>query len=127
MLRGEPIPKGRPRSKAGQPAYTPKRTRDAERMVRLRFEALYPGFTPLTGRLKFEAEFHRSTARHVDTDNLLKLVTDALNRVAFTDDEQIEDVHGRRVYGAGNQARTVVRVYEAVQELPELFGDTEKE
>lgn len=119
---GEPVPKGRPRSKAGQPAYTPKRTRDAEKRVRDAFIASHPGFVPLTGRLAVQAVFYRATARHVDTDNLLKLCTDALNRVAFVDDEQIEEIRGRRIYGAGDQARTVIRIAQRIEEAPELFG-----
>lgn len=123
---GEPVPKGRPRSAPGQQAYTPKRTRDAEMKIRSAFQALHPGFVPLTGRLAFRAEFHRETARYADTDNLLKLCTDALNRVAFRDDEQIEVVHGERFYRAGDQARTVITISQRIEELPELFGDTEE-
>lgn len=127
VVAGEPIPKGRPRSKPGQQAYTPPKTREAEKKVRLAFQSMHPAFVPLTGRLEFHAEFYRATHRYVDCDNLLKLCTDALNRVAFVDDEQIEELSGRRVYGVGTQARTVIRIAEAVQELPELFGDSEKE
>jgi Holliday junction resolvase RusA-like endonuclease len=110
VVPGEPLPKGRPRAKAGQQPFTPKATRAAEARVLAAFREQHPGFVPLTGRLVLSAEFHRTTRRRVDTDNLLKLVTDALNRVAFVDDEQIQTITGTRVYGAGEAARTVVRI-----------------
>lgn len=127
VVFGEPVSKGRPRSGNGQPVYTPKRTRDAEKKLRSAFEAMHPGFVPLTGRLAFHADFYRETGRYVDVDNLLKLCTDALNGVAFRDDEQVEQLSGERIYRAGNQARTVITISQRIEELPELFGNTEKE
>lgn len=114
-VHGEPIPKSRPRAKAGQRPFTPQRVKTGEANVRAAFEIAYPGFEPLPRdvRLRIDVTFHRSTRHGVDTDNLLKLVTDALNRVAFADDEQISNVHAYRVYGAGADARTEVRISRA--------------
>lgn len=115
-VHGQPLPKARPKFKGGQGGYTPKATRIAEGNVRAAFEIAYPDWTPIPRdvRLRFDGDFYRRTAHHVDTDNLVKLVTDALNRRAFVDDEQIEEIRGRRVYGAGDQARTEVRIYRRV-------------
>jgi len=115
-VAGEPIPKGRPRAKAGQRAFTPKRTVDAEKRVAAAFRAMYPEFKPMTGRLLLVATFYRSTRHRVDADNLVKLCTDALNGVAYVDDEQIEELHAKRVYGAGVDARTVIRLSEQTKE-----------
>lgn len=114
-VHGEPIPKSRPRAKAGQRPFTPQRVKTGEANVRSAFEIAYPEFEPLPRgvHLRIDVTFYRSTRHGVDTDNLLKLVTDALNRVAFADDEQISNVHAYRVYGAGADARTEVRISRA--------------
>lgn len=112
VVHGEPIPKSRPRAKAGQRPFTPKRVVVGEANVRGAFEVAYPDWEiiPRGVRLRVDVTFYRSTRHGVDTDNLLKLVTDALNRVAFADDEQISNIHAYRLYGAGADARTEVRI-----------------
>lgn len=110
-IGGEPLPKERPRAAQGR-AFTPKRTRDAEKRVLDAFRAAYPDVDPLTGRLLVDVKFYRRTRRGVDLDNLAKLCLDALNGVAYRDDEQIEKAIAERFYGAGDQARTEVRIYE---------------
>ncbi|WP_024356716.1 RusA family crossover junction endodeoxyribonuclease [Leucobacter chironomi] len=109
---GEPLPKERPRATKTGRSFTPKRTREAEGRVLAAFRAAYPNAEPLTGRLLVEARFYRATRRGVDADNLAKLAMDALNGVAFVDDEQIEKFIVERHYGAGDRARTEVRIYE---------------
>lgn len=111
MLAGEPLPKGRPRAKAGQQPFTPPATRAAEKRVREAFVAKYPEWIPLEGLLTVTGEFFRTTMRAVDVDNLLKLVTDALNGIAWVDDSQIDDLRGIRHLGCGAAlARTVIRI-----------------
>jgi Holliday junction resolvase RusA-like endonuclease len=114
-VHGEPIPKSRPRAKAGQRPFTPQRVVVGEKNVRGAFEVAYPDWEviPRDVRLRVDVTFYRSTRHGVDTDNLLKLVTDALNRVAFADDEQISNIHAYRLYGAGADARTEVRISRA--------------
>lgn len=114
-VHGEPLPKSRPRAKEGQRPFTPKRVKDAEANVRAAFQVAYPGWValPKDERLRIDVTFYRETRRGTDVDNLLKLVTDALNQVAFADDEQISNVHAYRVYGAGTDARTEVRISRA--------------
>lgn len=109
---GEPVPKARPRAKAGQRPFTPQRVVTAERNVRAAFQLAYPDWVPLPRdvRVRVDVAFHRSTRRGVDVDNLVKVATDALNRVAFVDDEQITEIHAYRSYGAGEDARTEVRI-----------------
>ncbi|WP_449281216.1 RusA family crossover junction endodeoxyribonuclease [Leucobacter sp.] len=124
---GEPLPKSRPRAKAGQRAFTPKPTRDAEKRVAGAFRSTHPGFAPLTGRLMFVVTFYRATRRRVDVDNLVKLCTDALNEVAYVDDEQIEEIHAKRIYGAGDTARTIIRIFEQPELPDDQAGNTEKE
>lgn len=107
---GEPKPKERARVGKGH-GYTPKATRDAESAVIEAFKTAHPLFVPTVETITLEADFYRKGKRKVDADNLLKLTQDALNKVAFVDDEQICELTGRRFYGAGVRARTEVRIY----------------
>lgn len=112
QVGGEPLPKERPRATKTGKSFTPKRTKDAEKRVLGAFRAVYPNAAPLTGRLLVDLKFYRSTQRGCDWDNLAKLPQDALNKVAYLDDEQIEKAIVERSYGAGAEARTEVRIYE---------------
>lgn len=112
QIGGDPLPKERPRATKTGKSFTPKRTKDAEKRVLGAFLAVYPDAAPLQGRLLFDAKFYRRTHRGTDIDNLYKLCTDALNGVAYVDDEQIEKATQEREYGCGDLARTEVRIYE---------------
>lgn len=109
-VHGDPKPKGRPRmGKYG--AYTPRATQDAERAVIDAFELACPLWEPSIERLRVEADFYRKGLRKVDTDNCGKLLLDALNGVLYVDDEQVDEQEFKRRYQAGDEARTVVRVW----------------
>ena len=88
---GDPVPKGRPRMSRHGHAFTPSRTRVAEREI-ASFVQAHMGahaLSPATGKLQVVLGFARATERRCDLDNLAKLVLDALNGVAFVDDSQI--------------------------------------
>lgn len=107
---GEPLPKERPRF-GGRRAYTPKKTVDAERRVVEAFDLACPLWDATTDNIRLEADFYRKGWRSADGDNLMKLVSDALSGVLYRDDKQVCEGEFRRVYGAGDKARTEVRVY----------------
>jgi crossover junction endodeoxyribonuclease RusA len=86
VVPGDPIPKARARVMAGY-AYTPKRTRVAEATVAAAAKAA--GVYPTTYPVRLSATFYRGSARRCDLDNLIKLVQDALNGIAYVDDQQI--------------------------------------
>jgi hypothetical protein len=105
---GDPLSKGRPRlSRAGH-AYTPKTTRDAEAVIALAWDAL--NVPPFEGRVGVDIKFYQQSKRAKDVDNMVKLVLDALNGVAWVDDSQVDVIHVRRVFNAGPAARTVISV-----------------
>jgi len=93
---GEPVPKARARTTT-HGTYTPERTVHAERVVAWTYWAAAGTTRPdLTGEYSVHAVFRLVHRRHRDTDNMLKLVLDALNGVAWVDDNQVVEVYARK-------------------------------
>lgn len=119
-IPGTPVPKGRPRSTRTGRHYTPETTRVAESSVQANWiSRVGLDRKPHTGPVEIEVvsvfEVPRSWPKwkrnlalfggvhHTtkpDTDNLVKLVTDALNGHAYLDDSAVFRVVGRKEYGA---------------------------
>ena len=115
---GEPQGKGRPRFANGH-AYTPEKTREYEDTVKACFWAVSRGFSYGAGislvvriravyglRKAEKTEIRRmklcgllAPTKKPDIDNILKIVCDALNGVAWHDDAQITEAHIEKVYG----------------------------
>lgn len=125
-IPGRPHAKQRPRfSRRNGRAFTPKETVSFESTVG---QLALPHFPqPLTGpvRLSILATFepasswskrkaaallNRPHMQRPDLDNIAKSICDGLNRIAFSDDQQIAEIHVRKLWGP--QARTVVAVEE---------------
>jgi Holliday junction resolvase RusA-like endonuclease len=104
---GNPVPKGRPRFFRGH-AVTPRETRAAEEVVKLC--ARRAGSRPRDGEVALSLVFYRRTRQACDLDNLVKLVSDALNGVAFADDRQIVLLRAEKRIDA-EHPRTEVEVY----------------
>lgn len=114
-LMGEPVSKQRPRfTKTGR-TYTPEATLSAEKKIGFSFRGVNPGW-PAGGRdgeFTVRATFYTFAKSHRDIDNMLKLVLDGLNKVAWKDDHQVVKIHAEKIPVASKQeARTVVLVYE---------------
>lgn len=91
-----PVPKARPRFSRTGHTYTPSATRDYERLVQAAaIEAAIPfGRLPVfeAGTLvELEVRVYRAANRG-DLDNYLKAISDACNRVVWSDDKQIVSV-----------------------------------
>ena len=116
-LKMEPVGKGRPRFTRSGHAYTPARTRAAERQIaiaaRSRMAGKPPASIPLRvsvtavfpipkswPKAKREAAEAGTLAPTVkpDVDNIAKLV-DALNGIVFEDDRQIVELSVLKAYG----------------------------
>lgn len=110
LIPGEPKSKGRPRFTRTGRAYTPKETVDAERAVVDVWRAA--GSVMLDGRIGVECTFTVGTMRRKDLDNMLKLVLDALNKLAFVDDSQIVSVYAVKKYGSPSTAGSVIKIFE---------------
>ncbi|NEG90581.1 RusA family crossover junction endodeoxyribonuclease [Bifidobacterium aerophilum] len=90
-LPGDPVAKARPRVYQGH-AITPKKTLHAEERIFAEFRRRYPSAKPFAGPVGVYAEFWMSKRGKPDIDNLLKLILDALNAVAYLDDSQIQRI-----------------------------------
>lgn len=111
---GEPASKARPRfdgrGRKGR-TYTPEKTKAAEEAVALHFSLAGGRFEPdpeVTFAVKIT--FYNGTRQRRDVDNMIKLVLDGLNQVAWVDDAQVTDVMGRKRFTTKAEARTVVEL-----------------
>lgn len=115
-VTGEPVSKARARfTKRGShvQAYTPEKTRTAERVIAAHFQEAGGRKNP-DPEVTFgiAAAFHNGTRQRRDVDNMLKLVLDGLNGVAWVDDNQVVEVSARKFYaGSRDLAHTEVTVY----------------
>lgn len=115
---GKIIGKGRPRLNSYTGAvYTPTRTKDYENLVMQYFMIKYPKFKQLEGRVSVEIvanfEVPKSTKKQdkilmlenkinpikkPDIDNIVKIILDAMNEIAFKDDTQITKLNVEKKY-----------------------------
>lgn len=111
VIYGEPKSKERPRvSKTGN-VYTPKTTRDSEKEI----VATYLdkcGDVYFEKTVELRVSFFLGNKRARDGDNMLKLVQDALNGVAYPDDKQIRSIRVTIWNTTKERARTEVSLYE---------------
>lgn len=113
---GKPFGKQRPKHGKGF-TFTPKKTVNYENLIKLIFKDKYPDHVPVsTGvrmdvkavypipeswskKKKMEAVTHLIHPTSNDWDNVGKIVSDALNMVAYLDDRQVYDAHVHKEYG----------------------------
>ena len=110
-------------------AYTPENTKDYELLIRQYFKLKYPRFVPLENRVavKIIAQFKvpktvtkkdkalieeglLSPTKKPDIDNIVKIVLDALNKMAFKDDNQITKLEVEKIYG--QEEKIIVKIEE---------------
>lgn len=129
VIPGEPSAKGRPHfvKKTGI-AITPAKTRTREGIVATVAMDAMNGRPPLSEPIivsikavmavpaswpkkKREAALAGQIlpAKRPDLDNLLKLVTDGMNEIVYTDDALIVELRARKVYG--ETPKTIVEVW----------------
>lgn len=99
-------------------AYTPTNTKDYENLIKQYFKIKYPRYIPLENRVhvqikayfkipknatkkeKLEIENGNiSPTKKPDIDNIVKIILDALNKMAFKDDNQITKLDVEKIYG----------------------------
>lgn len=123
---------------------TPQDTRDAEAAIRAEFRRAHPGHKPFTGpvQINFTAVFETPASfnkalkaaakagelyaiKKPDKDNIEKLIVDALNGIAFVDDQQ---VMGGGIKRYGSPARIDISLREMTgAEVPATPGERRNE
>lgn len=130
-IPGEPKGKGRPRFTRSGHAYTPESTASYENLVKLCFTQKYHGTQPIPHGVPVKAHItaffpipksvSKSRAADMergfelptkkpDTDNLAKIVLDALNGMAYHDDAQIVRLTVQKSYS--REPRVLVEISE---------------
>lgn len=98
VLPWQPHSKKRPRiSRGGARTHQDPADKLAEQHTRqyAQEEMEVRGLPLLTGNVHLVVRFYRQTRQVVDLDNLVKHLTDSLNGVAYTDDQQITSLDAR--------------------------------
>lgn len=109
---GEPVSKARARvGKHG--TYTPEKTAAAEEKIGWEFRRAVGPHEPDAEHLyAVTAAFYSATRRRRDVDNMLKLVLDAMNKVAWKDDAQVVEIAARKAICVAGDARTEITLYQ---------------
>lgn len=112
---GEPASKARARFtnyRGKVRAYTPEATKAAESKIGWLFKAASTGHE-VDKRTTYGvvALFFNGTRQRRDVDNMVKLLLDGLNGIAWDDDDQVIEVSARKDYVPKGQARTEVLIY----------------
>lgn len=134
-IPGEAKGKGRPRVTKTGIAYTPKETVSYENWVKCRFmesgQEKINGDVPLYANVTVYAKIPKSASKKAraamlldailpmkkpDADNILKIIFDSLNGIAYDDDKQIVQIWYRKMYSENPR----VDVEIAPVELPQL-------
>lgn len=109
---GEPVSKARARFTRKGHAYTPEKTKTAEQRMAWAFRQAAKGHKPDdASTYGVMGIFFSGTNQRRDVDNMLKLICDGLNGVAWGDDSQVVEISGRRGTDIKENARTEVWVY----------------
>ena len=130
VVEGKPVGKGRPRFKRmGNfvQTYTPEKTAEYEKLVRMKFQNAGGVITdkpvkieivaffapPKSTRKRDKAEMLANRILPVkkpDSDNIAKIILDALNKIAYIDDSQVIELVVKKRYSA--EAKVTVHIEE---------------
>lgn len=126
---GIPVGKARPRV-TRYATYTPQKTKDYENLVKWSFKNKYKD-KPLKGPIRIDIWLYMYIPKNTskkrtkakikgdilptkrpDWDNMAKAITDALNNLAFKDDNQIVDAHIYKRFSDKPRAEVEIRKIE---------------
>ena len=114
VVPSDPVTKHRARTvhKDGRVVtYTPQATKQAEENIRAYFlSSKRRLFEDDTSRFGIRIFFHKKNQQRRDLDNMAKLVMDALTKLAWEDDAQVDEVILKRFYDKDNP-RTEILVH----------------
>lgn len=140
VVEGKPTGKGRPRfRRIGNfvQTYTPEKTSEYEKLVRIRFQNAGGQITdkpvrveivalfapPKSTRKRDKAEMLASRVLPVkkpDCDNIAKIILDALNKIAYIDDAQVIELVVKKRYSAEAKVNVHIEEIEAAGDYDAL-------
>ena len=123
--------KGRPRvNTITGIAYTPNKTKEYEDLIKQYFIMKFRGIKPLDGRISVTIKAYFSIpkntskakteemlnniispAKKPDIDNIAKIILDALNKLAFNDDNQITKLNIEKMYSEEERVSILIEQY----------------
>lgn len=111
-------------------AYTPNNTKDYENLIKQYFKIKYPRYVPLENRVSVKImayfkipksttkkdkalieERKLSPTKKPDIDNIVKIILDALNKMAFKDDNQITKLEIEKFY-TEDEEKVIIKIEE---------------
>ena len=129
---GKPFGKQRPQHGKGF-TFTPKKTVNYEDLIKLIFIDKYPDHVPTYSGVRMEVKAYYPIAKSwtkkkkklaidrllhpkkPDWDNVGKIVSDALNEIAYHDDAQVYDAHIVKEYGEKPRLEVVLEIDEVTE------------
>lgn len=120
-IEGQPIPKARPRLGKKGYAYTPKKTKNYEALVKKSAMLAIP--EPLQGDLFVHIDFYRKGKVKADIDNMVKAILDGLNKVAYADDKQVRQLFASVEYEHNKPCADVIICDVDLVKLAIQFGE----
>ena len=125
-IKFEPVAKGRPKTSFVNGkvwTYTPRKTKEAQQFLALRFEKYIKDQFPAHTPVKLTATFYRTKSkwlpkkeglpvRKPDLDNLLKLLLDSLNGVLVADDAQITSLTIKKRWSTNGHGSVALKLEE---------------
>lgn len=119
----EPVAKGRPRIARSGHAFTPQKTRNAEKAIKtlaaieMKKQKREPFDCPVAVAIEFLMQKPKKPSKAYpsksDLDNYAKLVCDALNEILWKDDSQIIDLYLTKRWGDFSQITVQVTPLES--------------
>ena len=123
--------KGRPRVNTMTcTAYTPTKTKEYEDLIKQYFIIKYRCAKPLEGRISVDIKAYFNVGKNTskiqkqamlegklspvkkpDIDNIAKIILDALNKLAFKDDNQITKLYLEKIYAEEEKVSIVIEEY----------------
>ncbi|EGT3757647.1 TPA: RusA family crossover junction endodeoxyribonuclease [Clostridioides difficile] len=116
VIDGEPVGKERPRMNSiTKRTYTPNKTRDYEELIKWLYQSkvkhYFEGYIKMTLRCYYSIAKSNSKkvkeqkinnvlrpSKKPDIDNVVKIIADSLNEIAYKDDTQIVEVVASKYY-----------------------------
>lgn len=137
VIDGEPVGKERPRMNSiTKRTYTPNKTRDYEELIKWLYQSKvkyrFTGYIKMTLRCYYSIAKSNSKkvkeqkrndvlrpSKKPDIDNVVKIIADSLNEIAYKDDTQIVEVVASKYYS--DKPRVEVILEDVYQDKVDLF------